>query len=310
MTQKQQFKRVKNNLNGWLNLDKPFDMTSTSAVSEVKKILSPMKIGHAGTLDPLATGILPLALGEATKTVQYLMDSSKEYVFTVRFGVQTTTDDAEGEVMQTSDIRPSDEAINSILPHYIGEIEQLPPTYSALKIDGERAYDLARAGEEVQLQPRPVVIYGFKMLQRVSADEAIFHVECGKGTYVRSLARDIALSLGTFGHVSNLRRTRVGSFFENEAISLDYLKKSAINTETMQQLLLPINCALDDIPAVTVDGVQASRLKHGNHCYVSHATLGENQISDMYQVWHEGDFFAIAARKGKVLVPIRVFNNF
>jgi tRNA pseudouridine55 synthase len=307
--QQQQVKRIKNNLNGWLNLDKPFDMTSTGAVSEIKKVMSPSKIGHAGTLDPLATGILPLALGEATKTVQYLMDSSKEYVFTVRFGVQTTTDDAEGEVMRTSDVRPNDEAINTTLPHYIGEIYQLPPTYSALKVDGERAYDLARAGEVVELQPRPVTIYSFKMLQRVNADEAIFHVECGKGTYVRSLARDIALSLGTFGYVSALRRTRVGIFFENEAISLDELKKSAINVEEMQHLLLPINCALDDIPAVTVDGVQASRLKHGNHCYVSHATLGENQDSDTYQVWHGGSFFAIAAKNGKVLVPIRVFNN-
>ena len=310
MTNQQQ-KRIKNHLNGWINLDKPFDMTSTGAVSAVKKLLSPAKIGHAGTLDPLATGVLPLALGEATKTVQYLMEACKEYVFTVKFGAQTTTDDAEGEVMQTSNIRPTDSAIQAILPHYTGEIEQLPPTFSALKIGGERAYDLARAGEVVQLQPRPVTVHSFKMLRRINDDEVEFRVECGKGTYVRSLARDIALSLGSFAHISQLRRTRVGAFYEQDAISLDNLEKYATSENpNFEEILTPVERALDDIPIVALDNMQASRLRHGHHCYVSNSAFrnDENYDGEVYQAWSEGSFFALVVRRDRALVPLRIFN--
>jgi tRNA pseudouridine55 synthase len=315
MKQPQQ-KRLKHHLHGWLNLDKPYDMTSTQAVTAIKKLMSPAKIGHAGTLDPLATGVLPLALGEATKTVQYLMEARKEYVFTVRFGVQTDTDDAEGMVIKESAMRPTDAAINAILPHYTGVIEQLPPTYSALKINGERAYDLARAGEEVVLATRPVVVHRFTMRERVDADHAIFHVECGKGTYVRSLARDIAASLGTCAHISSLRRTRVGSFFESDAISLDVLEKSVIGStpDSYQEFLYPTERALDDIPAVMLDGTQAQRLRHGNHCYVSPAAFREGNAvvageDALYQAWCNGQFFALVARRERALVPLRIFNT-
>jgi tRNA pseudouridine55 synthase len=310
MNNKQQ-KRIKNNLNGWINLDKPFDMTSTGAVNAVKRILSPSKIGHAGTLDPLATGILPLALGEATKTVQYLMEARKEYVFTVKFGAQTTTDDTEGEVLYESAARPTDEAIKAILPHYTGKIEQLPPTFSALKIGGERAYDLARAGEVVELKPRPVIVHKFSLLERLDAEHAVFVAECGKGTYVRALARDIALSLGAFAHVSELRRTSVGGFHENDAISLDNLEKYVTSGNLdFDNLLTPVERALDDIPAVTLDNMQAGRLRHGHHCYVSlsafHNEGGDD--ADLYQAWVDGVFFALVNRRDRVLVPLRIFN--
>jgi tRNA pseudouridine55 synthase len=315
MKQPQQ-KRQKHHLHGWLNLDKPYDMTSTQAVTAIEKLMSPAKIGHAGTLDPLATGVLPLALGEATKTVQYLMEARKEYIFTVRFGVQTDTDDAEGAIIKESPNRPTDSAIKAILSHYTGVIEQLPPTYSALKINGERAYDLARAGEEVVLATRPVTVHRFTLRERIDTDHAVFHVECGKGTYVRSLARDIALSLGTCAHISSLRRTRVGSFFESDAISLDALEKSVIEVtpDAYQGFLLPTERALDDIPAVTLDGTQAQRLKHGNHCYVSRAAFREDLPAteggeDLYQAWCNGQFFALVARRERVLVPLRLFNT-
>src|ERR1700674_70194 len=202
-------------IHGWLVLDKPAGMTSTQAVGAVRRLFGARKAGHGGTLDPLASGVLPIALGEATKTVPFVMDGRKEYRFTLRFGEARATEDAEGEVIATSDLRPTDEAIRSALPAFVGDIEQVPPAFSALKIEGKRAYDLARAGEPVDLKPRRVLIERLALLGRPDTDHADFVVSCGKGTYIRSLGRDLELSLGTVGHLSALRRTAVGPLRED-----------------------------------------------------------------------------------------------
>src|SRR6202142_4366411 len=203
---KQQFKRDKSDVHGWLVLDKPIGMTSTHAVSVVKRLFSAKRAGHAGTLDPLASGCLPIALGEATKTVPFVFDGRKTYQFTVRWGEERDTDDAEGRVVAESQSRPDAAAIRAELPRFTGTIEQVPPRFSAVKIDGERAYDLARDGETVELAPRAVTIYRLELVETPDPDHAMFSAECGKGTYVRSLARDLGRLLGVFGHVSALRR--------------------------------------------------------------------------------------------------------
>ena len=205
-----QFRRDKRDVHGWLVLDKPVGMTSTHAVSVVKRLFSAKRAGHAGTLDPLASGALPIALGEATKTVPFVMDGRKLYEFTVRWGEERDTDDAEGRVIAASEQRPSAEAIRALLPSYIGSISQVPPRYSAIKIEGERAYDLARDGETVELEARLVEIARLELVATPDPDHAVLHAECGKGTYVRSLARDMGRALGCFGHVSALRRVAVG----------------------------------------------------------------------------------------------------
>src|SRR5471030_313412 len=213
-----QFKRDKRDVHGWVVLDKPVGMTSTHAVSVVKRLFTAKRAGHAGTLDPLASGCLPIALGEATKTVPFVMDGRKLYRFTVRWGEERYTDDAEGRVVATSDQRPSVEAIQALLPAYTCTIQQVPPRYSAIKIEGERAYDLARDGQSVELTARPVDIGRLEMVEVPDPDHAILEAECGKGTYVRSLARDFGRALGCFGHVSALRRAAVGSFIEETKI--------------------------------------------------------------------------------------------
>jgi tRNA pseudouridine55 synthase len=307
--------RPKHILNGWVNLDKPYDMTSTQAVSALKRLFSPKKIGHAGTLDPLATGILPLALGEATKTVQYLMDSRKEYAFTIRFGSQTTTDDVEGAAIAHSDVRPDTAAIAAALPSYIGVIEQIPPIFSAIKIAGERAYDLARAGEIPEMQPRTVMMYRLELLERPDADHVTLYAECGKGTYVRALARDIARQLGTVGHICALRRTRVGSFTEADAISLEELEKYAIQDgrPSTEGWLHPIKRALDDIPAVSIDQSQAQTLRHGQHCLVSPASI-EVVADDLvappvYKALYGNRIVALVTLDGRKIAPVKIFNG-
>src|SRR5512138_440174 len=207
-----QFKRDKRDVHGWVVLDKPVGMTSTHAVSVVKRLFSAKRCGHAGTLDPLASGALPIALGEATKTVPFVMDGRKLYRFTIRWGEERDTDDAEGRTVSTSKERPSPDAIRALLPAYTGLIQQVPPRYSAIKIEGERAYDLARDGEQVELAPRPVEIGRLELVNIPDADHAVLEAECGKGTYVRSLARDLGRALGCFGHISALRRVSVGGF--------------------------------------------------------------------------------------------------
>jgi tRNA pseudouridine55 synthase len=249
-------------VNGWLIVDKPSGMTSTTVVNRVKHLYDAAKAGHSGTLDPLATGLLPIAFGEATKTVPYVMDGLKTYRFTLRLGQQTETDDAEGDVVEESDVRPSEEDIRAALPQFIGNIQQTPPIYSAIKVNGERAYDLARANKPVVLEPRPIYIEDFQLIGYTDSDHADFLVISGKGAYMRSLARDLAQVVGTEGHISALRRLKVGPFTENDAISLDELD-SIGQIVALEQRLLPVAAALDDIPALRLTGIEASRLKNG-----------------------------------------------
>lgn len=257
----QKAKRVKRDLSGWLVLNKPYDMSSTEAVGKLRWLLAAKKAGHAGTLDPLATGILPIAFGEATKTVPYVQDGVKVYRFTVTWGRQTTTDDLEGEVIATADHRPDEAAVRAALPAFTGTILQAPPAFSAIKIDGQRAYDLARAGEAVEIAPREVTIESLTLL-RHGADSSDFEMTCEKGTYVRALARDLALALGTRGHVSALHRARVGAFADAQSVTLDALE--AATHEERDAMLLPLAAGLRDVPEIKVDAGQAQRIRAGN----------------------------------------------
>ena len=251
-------------VSGWLILDKPLGMTSTQAVAVVKRIFGAQKAGHAGTLDPLATGLLPIALGEATKTVPYVMDGRKVYGFTVRWGEETTTDDAEGAVVAKSDLRPDRAAIEALLPEFIGTIMQVPPAFSAIKIDGERAYDLARDGETVTLEARPIDVHRLDLAGMPDADTAIFTAECGKGTYVRALARDMGRLLGARGHVANLRRLLVGPFDEASMVTLDDLRTAAEDgMDAAEALLAPVETALSDMREIRIGETEAARLRNG-----------------------------------------------
>lgn len=249
-------------VSGWICLDKPYDLTSTHAVSRVRRCFNAQKAGHAGTLDPLATGILPIALGEGTKTVPFLVDADKAYRFTIAWGRTTATYDREGETIAESDVRPSPAEVEAVLDEFVGEIQQVPPAYSAIKVDGERAYDLARAGETVELKARPVRIHGLRVLGAPDADHIELEMDCGKGTYVRALVRDLAERLGACGHVSALRRTRVGPFSEDTAITLELLEDFGHKARGLE-LLLPVETALDDIPELAVTDEDAFRLKQG-----------------------------------------------
>lgn len=251
-------------VSGWIVLDKPVGIGSTDCVSKLKWLYKAAKCGHAGTLDPLASGMLPIALGEATKTVPYVMDGAKTYRFTVTWGAQTNTDDLEGEVIGTSDNRPDRDAILAALADYTGEIEQVPPAYSAVKIGGERAYKLARCGEEVEIEPRPVIIHRLDLIEMPDENRAVFECECGKGTYVRALARDIGRDLGCLGHISELRRTSVEPFNEDDLIPLEELKALEGDLEALDAELLTTGVALDAIPEITVSGDQANRIRSGN----------------------------------------------
>ncbi|MEZ5938773.1 MAG: tRNA pseudouridine(55) synthase TruB [Hyphomonadaceae bacterium] len=247
---------------GWLILDKPEEVTSTQAVSICRRAFDAQKCGHGGTLDPLASGVLPIAFGEATKTVGFVMEGDKDYVFTIRWGSSTTTQDREGEVTGVSDVRPSREAIEAALTGFVGDIQQVPPQFSAIKVDGERAYDLAREGKAVELQPRTVTVYEARLLDAPSPDLAVIFVKCGKGFYIRALVRDLAEALGAEGHVAALRRTRVGGFHESHATPLAKLREMC-DVPALDALLAPIETALDDIPALAVTGEDASRLRQG-----------------------------------------------
>jgi tRNA pseudouridine55 synthase len=250
-------------LDGWLILDKPAGITSTQAVNKVKRALDAQKAGHGGTLDPLATGILPIALGAATKTVPYVMDGTKRYHFTIRFGEGRDTDDAEGAVTTTSPHRPTDEDIRAALPEFRGSIMQIPPAFSAIKVEGERAYDLARAGAPPDLPPRPAQVDSFELIGRPDADTAEFEVASGKGVYMRSLARDLARACGTVGHIIVLRRLRVGPFLENMAVTMDTILNPAHTPATLAEFLLPIGTELDDIPALAATASEVHALSNG-----------------------------------------------
>jgi tRNA pseudouridine55 synthase len=251
-------------VSGWLILDKPEGLTSTKAVGRVRWLYDATKAGHAGTLDPLATGILPIAFGEATKTVPFAVEGAKAYRFTVRFGAETDTDDTEGKVTETSDLRPSREEIEAALPQFTGAISQVPPRYSALKVDGARAYDLARDEEEFELSPRTVTIDRLTLVDLPDSGQCVLEAECGKGTYVRALARDLGRALGCLGHVSALRRTRVGGFSEAEAVSLEEVEAAAGESrEAALALLHPVETALQDLPVLNLSSSDAARLRQG-----------------------------------------------
>lgn len=254
-------KRIKRPISGWVVLDKPYNMTSTQAVGKVRWLFSAAKAGHAGTLDPLATGILPIALGEATKAVPQVQDGTKVYRFALQWGAATTTDDTEGSVIATSDVRPDQAALEAVLPRFTGLIMQRPPIFSALKIDGERAYDLARAGEAVELAPREIAVDGIELVSH-SAEQTILQVTCGKGTYVRSLARDIAEALGTRGHVSMLHRAAVGPFHDADALTIDGLE--ALSQDERDALLKPVSAGFADLREIVLDSQQATAVRHGN----------------------------------------------
>ena len=307
---KKQFRRDKRDVHGWIVLDKPVGMTSTHAVSIIKRLFQAKRCGHAGTLDPLASGALPIALGEATKTVPFVMDGRKLYRFTVRWGEERDTDDAEGRVTETSDVRPTPEAIRALLPAYTGVIQQVPPRYSAIKIEGERAYDLARDGEIVELAPRPVEITRLELVESPDPDHAVLVAECGKGTYVRSLARDLGRALGCFGHVSALRRVSVGPFGEQTMILLEDLEavchRAAAGEASLADALMPVETALDDIPALAVGRADAARLQRGQ------AVLLRGRDAPILQgpayVTVEGHLLALAELEHGEIVPKRVFN--
>ena len=304
-------------VHGWVIVDKPTDITSTQVVGIVKRVFDAQKAGHAGTLDPMATGVLAVALGEATKTVPFAMDSEKSYRFTARWGEARSTDDEEGPVVATSDRRPSAEEIEAVLPRFLGEIVQVPPAFSAIKVQGERAYDLARDGEPVALEPRRVQIHEARLVAQPDADHAVFEMLCGKGAYVRAWVRDLACALGTVGHVSQLRRTAVGPFCEADAIPLEKLK-AFMHIPAAFEHLRPISTALDGIPALAVTGPDAVRLRSGNPILIratQFARLSEGtgagddlQGLTVYLSTQEGEPVALAALEAGELKPFRVFN--
>ena len=297
-------KRARNKVDGWVVLDKPLGLGSTSAVGRVRWLFGAAKAGHGGTLDPLATGVLPIALGEATKTVPFVMDGRKEYRFTLRFGEARSTEDAEGEVTATSASRPTDEAIRAALPAFVGEIQQTPPAFSALKIGGQRAYDLARAGETVELKPRAVAIERLELLSRPDADHADFVVGCGKGTYIRSLGRDLALALGTVGYLSALRRTVAGPFREEGAISLSKLEALG-HIPPLLGALAPVATALDDIPALALTEAQADQLRQGQPVFL---TRDAPPSGALVRAECGQKLVALVRSDGASLQPVRVFN--
>ena len=252
-------------VSGWLCLDKAIGLTSTGAVGSVKRLFGAAKVGHAGTLDPLASGVLPIALGDATRTVPFVQDGRKVYRFTVRWGVETDTDDADGTAAATSDQRPEAQAICDLLPAFTGEIMQRPPAYSAIKIDGQRAYDLAREGDPLVLDERPVVVHRLALTETPDRDHAVFETECGKGTYVRSLARDVGRALGCLGHVVALRRMAVGPFDADRAVTLDELiaAREAGDATTLDRFLMPVAMALTELPEIALGASDAARIGRG-----------------------------------------------
>jgi tRNA pseudouridine55 synthase len=303
-------RRIKRDVDGWLILDKPVGMTSTHAVSIVKRAFQAKKAGHAGTLDPLASGVLPIALGEATKTVPMVMDGRKAYRFTVRWGIETDTDDAEGRAIATSDVRPDPAAVKALLPRFTGEIAQVPPRFSAIKIDGERAYDLAREGEEVVLAARPVIIDSLELVSVPDRDHAEFEAICGKGTYVRALARDIGRALGTHGHVVALRRMSVGPFQAETAVQVAPLEalfdaEPEARLAAQTALLQPVASALTQLVCIPVSHNDAARLHRGQPVLLRGRDAPV--MEGLVYVTAGGNLVALADVEQGELVPKRVF---
>ena len=306
-------------VHGWLVLDKPLDMTSTQAVGKCRWLFNAQKAGHAGTLDPLASGVLPIAFGEATKTVPFAQEGDKTYRFTIRWGASTTTQDAEGDITASSDVRPSRDAIEAALPAFVGHVEQVPPQFSAIKVDGERAYDLARSGETVALSARPVRIDALTLLDSPGPDLAVFEMRCGKGAYVRSVARDLAAMLGAEGHVAALRRTQVGPFRAEHAIELAALE-DLVHKARALEALLPVETALDDIPELAVTEDEAFQLRQGRSIVLPPRraselrdlrrprTIGDKDYSKAALAMGTDRAVAIGEARAGKLSPVRVFN--
>jgi tRNA pseudouridine55 synthase len=298
-------------IHGWIVLDKPAGMTSTSAVAAVRRRTGAAKAGHAGTLDPFATGILPIALGEATKTVSYLQEGEKGYRFAVRWGAATETDDPEGAVVATSDVRPGRDRIEAVLERFVGHVRQTPPIYSAVRIGGRRAYDLARAGAAPAMAPRTVWVAELRLVDVPDDDHAAFEAVCGKGTYVRSLARDIARELGTVGHLVGLRRTRVGPFGEEHAISLDELDENMQCAAALTHLH-SVETALDDIPALAVTELEAGRLRNGQAISLLRKAdvdrVAELENGDTVLTMVSGKPVALGRYDAGEVRPVRVLN--
>jgi tRNA pseudouridine55 synthase len=302
----QMHKRVKRDVHGWVVLDKPVGMSSTHAVSVVKRLFQAKRAGHAGTLDPLASGVLPIALGEATKTVPFVMEGRKVYRFTVRWGEERDTDDAEGRITASAPERPSAAAVAALLPRFVGQIAQVPPRFSAVKIDGERAYDLARDGEAVDIAPRQVEIHHLELTETPDPDHATLLAECGKGTYVRALARDMGRALGCLGHVVGLRRTAVGPFGEDVAVSLDALQRLRSGEAIERAALLPVEAGVGALPALQVSSSDAGRLARGQ------AVLLRGRDAPVMGGWVSvssgGALIALAQLEKGELRPRRIFN--
>lgn len=290
-------------ISGWIVVDKPAGLTSNAVVGKVRFAFQAKKAGHAGTLDPAATGVLALALGEATKTVPYVMDAEKTYDFTVRLGIATNTDDAEGEVIATSEIRPETAVIETALAAFRGDIMQVPPAFSAVKIDGERAYAKARAGDAVEIAPRPLHVAELTILDRPDPDHVTLRMVCGKGGYVRSIARDLGQALGCLGHVTTLRRTASGPFSTEGAVPLDAITELA-GTAELDALLLPLETALTDLPEARCTALAAERMRHGNPGEITHT---DAEYGDEAWASHQGRAVAVGIYRAGMLHPARVF---
>lgn len=293
---------------GWVILDKPVEMTSTMAVNRVKRLLKVKKAGHAGTLDPLASGMLPIAIGEATKTVPYVQDGYKEYLFTVKWGVQTTTDDLEGSILHQSDARPTRSQVEDVMKPWLGNVLQLPPIFSALKVDGERAYDLAREGKIVELQPRSVFIDSLDLIEHDN-DSSQFLLRCGKGTYVRSLARDMGQALGCFGHICALRRNSVAPFSQNMMIPLADIEEIVHKGDEdalFERVLRPVMTALDDIPALAVTRSELAKLQNGQP--VLYRAQGDILSEGHLSLVCEGSLIGLGEILEGQVLPHRMFN--
>ena len=290
-------------ISGWLVVDKPAGLTSTAVVNKVRWAFDAKKAGHAGTLDPDATGLLAVALGEATKTVPYVTDAMKAYTFTMRLGQATNTDDAEGEIIASSDHRPTDKEIIAALPHFEGDIMQVPPAFSAVKIDGERAYAKARAGEDVELAARPLFVESLTLKGRPDADHVELEMICGKGGYVRSIARDLGEVLGCYGHVTKLRRLWSGPFELEDAVTLDRIEADAKSPD-LDALLLPLEAGLTDLPQLPTTAEGATRLRNGNPGMV---LSSEAAFGDLAWASYQGEPVAVGVYKAGELHPTRVF---
>ncbi len=295
-----------NPVHGWINLDKPAGLTSTQALGRVRRAINAQKAGHAGTLDPLATGVLPIALGEATKLIPFMQDREKEYAFEITFGEQRDTDDLEGAVIETSAHIPAAEDIAAALPRFTGTIEQIPPLYSAIKIEGQRAYDLARRGELPDIRPRNVHIEKLELLSS-AGNKAMLKTTSGKGTYIRALARDLAVELGSRGYVSKLERTRVGPFCVENAISLEILQEMEHSAALEAHLLRP-QTVLDDIPALALDTRQAGDLRQGRSVMLFDKDRLQDTQSRTAYAHANGQMIAIVEQTGCEIKPVRVLN--